>query len=88
MLIFLAYKFSSCTTDLSIHCVKPLGLVCECGSFCLNMYFYHKFAAQCGSGPGSKCHENADCVRNGGWEQCRCKRGFYGNGVTECKSRT
>ena len=34
---------------------------------------------------GSPCHKTADCINTEGSFMCRCKEGFEGDGITECK---
>ena len=36
---------------------------------------------------GSPCHKTADCINTEGSFMCRCKEGFEGDGITECKGR-
>ncbi|KAJ7391864.1 hypothetical protein OS493_016154 [Desmophyllum pertusum] len=36
---------------------------------------------------GTPCHETADCINTDGSFTCRCKKGFEGDGVNECKEK-
>ena len=77
-------QVGSCTDDvcsLNEECVSPTGIDCRCKAgferddtkICLDI-------DECGA--EDSCDQNADCFNTDGSYECKCRQGFFGDGLS------
>ena len=64
------------------YCLHTKNLFLACVIY-VHCKFHYSDINECEE--GSRCHKSADCINTAGSFTCRCKEGFEGDGVKECR---